>query len=73
MALIGLSTIITVYVGGIQVIEGAIGYGVIAEFILYVNMLTWPVTSLGWVTSIVQRAAASQARINEFLDEKTIF
>lgn len=70
LALIGLSTIITVYVGGIQVIEGAIGYGVIAEFILYVNMLTWPVTSLGWVTSIVQRAAASQTRINEFLDEK---
>ncbi|MBD3628381.1 ABC transporter ATP-binding protein [Cyclobacterium sp.] len=70
LALIGLSTIITVYVGGIQVIEGAIGYGVIAEFILYVNMLTWPVTSLGWVTSIVQRAAASQARINEFMDQK---
>ncbi|HLW20179.1 MAG TPA: ABC transporter ATP-binding protein [Cyclobacteriaceae bacterium] len=70
LALIGLSTIITVYVGGIQVIEGAIGYGVIAEFILYVNILTWPVTSLGWITSIVQRAAASQTRINEFLDEK---
>ncbi|SHO63729.1 ABC transporter ATP-binding protein [Algoriphagus zhangzhouensis] len=70
MALVGISTIITVYVGGIQVINGEIGYGVIAEFILYVNMLTWPVTSLGWVTSIVQRAAASQTRINEFLDEK---
>ncbi|WP_186756119.1 ABC transporter ATP-binding protein [Echinicola salinicaeni] len=70
MGLVGVSTIITVYVGGNQVIEGAIGYGVIAEFILYVNMLTWPVTSLGWVTSIVQRAAASQTRINEFLDEK---
>ncbi|GAB3663561.1 ABC transporter ATP-binding protein [Echinicola sediminis] len=70
MGLIGVSTIITVYVGGNQVIQGAIGYGVIAEFILYVNMLTWPVTSLGWVTSIVQRAAASQTRINEFLDEK---
>lgn len=70
LALIGLSTIITVYVGGIQVIEGAIGYGVIAEFILYVNILTWPVTSLGWITSIVQRAAASQTRINEFLDQK---
>nr|WP_245189707.1 ABC transporter ATP-binding protein [Lunatimonas salinarum] len=69
LGLIGLSTIITVYVGGKQVIAGAIGYGVIAEFILYVNMLTWPVTSLGWVTSIVQRAAASQTRINEFLDE----
>lgn len=70
MALIGISTILTVYIGGIQVIEGRIGYGVIAEFILYVNMLTWPVTSLGWVTSIIQRAAASQARINEFLDEE---
>jgi ATP-binding cassette subfamily B protein len=70
MALIGISTILTVYIGGIQVMEGRIGYGVIAEFILYVNMLTWPVTSLGWVTSIIQRAAASQARINEFLDEE---
>ncbi len=70
LGLIGLSTIIVVFVGGNQVIEGAIGYGVIAEFILYVNMLTWPVTSLGWVTSIIQRAAASQTRINEFLDEE---
>lgn len=68
MALVGVSTIITVYVGGIQVINGEIGYGVIAEFILYVNMLAWPVTSLGWVTSIIQRAAASQTRINEFMD-----
>jgi ATP-binding cassette, subfamily B, multidrug efflux pump len=70
MALIGLSTILTVYIGGIQVMQGTIGYGVIAEFILYVNILTWPVTSLGWVTSIIQRAAASQVRINEFMDEK---
>lgn len=70
LALIGLSTILTVYIGGRQVIAGEIGYGVIAEFILYVNILTWPVTSLGWVTSIIQRAAASQTRINEFLDEK---
>lgn len=70
MALVGISTIVTVYAGGLQVISGEIGYGVIAEFILYVNILTWPVTSLGWVTSIVQRAAASQTRINEFLDEK---
>lgn len=68
MALVGISTIITVYVGGVMVIDGEIGYGVIAEFILYVNILTWPVTSLGWVTSIVQRAAASQTRINEFMD-----
>lgn len=70
MALVGISTIITVYAGGMKVIQGEIGYGVIAEFILYVNILTWPVTSLGWVTSIVQRAAASQTRINEFLDIK---
>src|SRR5690606_6418798 len=70
LALIGISTIITVYVGGLQVIDGAIGYGVIAEFILYVNILTWPVTSLGWITSMVQRAAASQTRINEFLDQQ---
>ena len=71
MALVGISTIITVYVGGMMVIQGEIGYGVIAEFILYVNMLTWPVASLGWVTSIVQRAEVSQCRINELLDQKT--
>jgi len=71
MALVGISTIITVYIGGMMVIQGEIGYGVIAEFILYVNMLTWPVASLGWVTSIVQRAEVSQRRINELLDQKT--
>lgn len=65
--LIGLSTLITVYVGGLKVFSGDISTGTIAEFILYVNMLTWPVASIGWVTSIVQRAAASQQRINEFL------
>lgn len=70
MALVGISTIITIYVGGMKVIQGEIGYGVIAEFILYVNMLTWPVASLGWVTSIVQRAEVSQRRINELLDCK---
>ena len=70
MALIGLSNILVIYMGGKLVIEGAITYGIIAEFILYVNMLTWPVTALGWVTSIAQRAAASQKRINEFLNEK---
>lgn len=68
--LIGLSTILTVYVGGLEVEQGAITPGVIAEFIMYVTLLTWPVTSLGWVTSIVQRAAASQKRINEFLSIK---
>lgn len=69
--LIGLSTIITVYVGGQQVIEGRLTAGNIAEFLIYVNMLTWPVTALGWTTSLVQRAAASQQRINEFLFTKT--
>lgn len=67
MALVGLSSVITVFIGGVEVIRGAISPGVIAEFIIYVNMLTWPVTSLGWITSIIQRAAASQKRINEFL------
>lgn len=67
IALIGLSSVITVFVGGSEVIRGAISPGVIAEFIIYVNMLTWPVTSLGWITSIIQRAAASQKRINEFM------
>jgi len=68
--MVGLSTIITIYIGGIQVIEGKITSGNIAEFIVYVNQLTFPVTSLGWVTTLVQRAAASQKRINEFLKIK---
>jgi ATP-binding cassette subfamily B protein len=67
LLLIGLSTIITVYVGGRQVIAGLISPGNVAEFVIYVNMLTWPVASLGWVASIIQRAAASQKRINQFL------
>lgn len=70
MGLIGLSVILTVYIGSVEVFEGTISTGNIAEFIIYVNMLTWPVTSLGWVTSIIQRAAASQKRINEFLNTK---
>lgn len=65
--LIGLSTILTIYIGGQEAIKGNISTGNIAEFIIYVNMLTWPVASIGWVTSLVQRAAASQERINEFL------
>ncbi len=68
--LIGLSIVITVFVGGTEVINGTLSFGNIAEFIIYINLLTWPVTSLGWITSIVQRAAASQKRINEFLQEK---
>lgn len=65
--LIGLSTIFTIYIGGMQAISGKISYGNIAEFVVFVNRLTWPIASLGWVTSLIQRAAASQTRINEFL------
>lgn len=65
--LIGLSTIITVYLGGVKVIDGEISYGNVAEFVVYINRLMWPIASLGWVTSLIQRAAASQSRINEFL------
>jgi ATP-binding cassette, subfamily B, multidrug efflux pump len=67
MGLIGLSTILTIYAGSTEVINGNLSFGNIAEFIIYVNLLTWPVTSLGWTTSLVQRAEASQKRINEFL------
>ena len=69
--LIGISNIFVIYVGGKQYINGEISsIGTIAEFILYVNMLTWPVAVVGWLTSIVQRAEASQKRINEFLKEQ---
>ncbi len=60
LGLVGLSTILTIYAGSAQVIEGTLTFGNIAEFIIYVNLLTWPVTSLGWISSITQRAAASQ-------------
>ncbi|GAB1446504.1 MAG: ABC transporter ATP-binding protein [Cyclobacteriaceae bacterium] len=69
--LIGLSTILAVYAGGVQVIGGSLTFGNIAEFIIYVNLLTWPVASLGWTSSLIQRAEASQKRINEFLNIKT--
>jgi len=68
--LIGVSTIMTIFIGGRLAMDGQISMGNIAEFVIYVNMLTWPVASLGWVTSLVQRAAASQERINEFMDTK---
>ncbi|MET1054600.1 MAG: ABC transporter ATP-binding protein [Pedobacter sp.] len=68
LLLVGLSTILTVYIGGEQVLDGSITAGNIAEFIVYVNQLTFPVTMLGWVTTLIQRAAASQKRINEFLE-----
>lgn len=69
--LIGLSNIIVIYIGGTQYINGEIeSIGVIAKFIIYVNMLTWPVATVGWVTSVVQRAEASQKRINQFLKQE---
>lgn len=68
LALIGVSNLVVVYFGGMMYIDGSIkSIGTIAEFILYINMLTWPVASLGWVSSMVQEAEASQKRINEFL------
>ena len=71
MGLVGLSTVFTVYAGSVEVINGSLTFGNIAEFIIYVNLLTWPVASLGWTSSLVQRAEASQKRINEFLTTKT--
>ena len=71
MTLIGLSIIITVYVGALEVFDGNLSIGNIAEFLIYVYLLTWPVTALGWITSIIQRASASQKRINEFLKERS--
>ena len=68
MALIGVSNLVVIYFGGMMYIDGTISsIGIIAEFILYVNLLTWPVASLGWVSSMIQEAEASQKRINEFL------
>ncbi len=68
--LIGASNLLVVYVGGQQFIDGTIDFGTIVEFLIYVNMLTWPVAIVGWVSSMVQQAEASQKRINEFLEEE---
>lgn len=70
LGLIGLSTILTIYAGSTEVIRGNLTYGNIAEFIIYVNLLTWPVTLLGWTSSLLSQAEASQKRINEFLKTK---
>jgi len=67
ITMIGVSTVLTIYIGGLESFKGNISTGNIAEFIIYVNMLAWPVASVGWITSLVQRAAASQERINDFL------
>ena len=69
--LIGISNLFVIYIGGSKYLDGSIQQlGIIAEFIIYVNMLTWPVASLGWISSVVQQAEASQKRINEFLKQK---
>ncbi len=70
MLLIGLSTVLTIFVGGVKLIQGdpSVSVGNIAEFVIYVNMLTWPFASVGWVTSLIQQASASMVRITEFLD-----
>ncbi len=67
---IGISNVITIYVGGIKVTQGLITAGNVAEFVIYINMLTWPFTAIGWIASIMQQASASQKRINEFLETK---
>jgi ATP-binding cassette subfamily B multidrug efflux pump len=68
MLLVGLSTVLTVWIGGEGVIEGRLSPGVIAEFVYYVGLLTWPIASIGWVMSLIQRAEASMERINDFMD-----
>ena len=68
LLLMGLSTLIVIYLGGKEVEKGAFTPGNLAEFVIYLNMLIWPVASLGWTTALVQKAAASQKRINEFLN-----
>src|SRR5690606_21657572 len=72
MLIVGLSTIAVVYFGGLQINNGSISAGILVEFIIYVSMLTWPVTSMGWIASIVQQAAASQRRIDEFFGQKPV-
>ncbi|RLZ12718.1 ABC transporter ATP-binding protein [Faecalibacter macacae] len=68
---VGVSNLIILYLGGLKYINGDLDIGAIAEFFLYLNMLIWPFTSLGWITTVVQRAEASMTRINEFLDQKS--
>lgn len=66
--LVGLSTLLTIYIGGQLVFKGEITAGNLAEFVIYINYLTWPITSIGWIASIIQQAEASQARINDMLN-----
>lgn len=69
--LVGLSVVITVWVGGEKVIAGSLTLGNIAEFLMYINLLTWPIIAIGWVTTLIQRAAASQVRLNDLLAERS--
>jgi ATP-binding cassette subfamily B multidrug efflux pump len=69
--LVGISTLLAVWIGGEKVIAGTLTIGNIAEFIIYINLLTWPIIAIGWVTTLIQRAAASQARLNELLKERS--
>ena len=71
--MVGISTLITIFVGGQLYFAGEVSAGNITEFIYYVNLLTWPIASIGWVTSLVQSAAASMERLNEFLSEEPDF
>lgn len=70
MLLVGLSTVLTIWIGAEKVVDGSITVGNIAEFVLYVNLLIWPIIAIGWATTLVQRGAASQARINEIMDAR---
>ncbi len=70
--LMGISTVIVLYIGGLEVEKGLFTPGNVAEFIIYLNMLIWPVASLGWTTALVQKASASQKRINDFLGEEEV-
>ncbi|MEM7660345.1 MAG: ABC transporter ATP-binding protein, partial [Bacteroidota bacterium] len=71
IVLVGMSVLLTVWVGGEKVIAGSLSVGNIAEFLIYINLLTWPIVAIGWVTTMVQRAAASQKRLNELLAERS--
>ncbi|MEO1451051.1 MAG: ABC transporter ATP-binding protein [Bacteroidota bacterium] len=69
--LVGMSVVLTIWVGGGQVIEGSLSIGNIAEFLIYINLLTWPIIAIGWVTTLIQRASASQTRLNELLEARS--
>jgi ATP-binding cassette subfamily B multidrug efflux pump len=70
--MIGISTLITIWVGGMQALQDTSKVGTIVEFVIYINMLTFPVSAIGWTASMIQRAAASQKRINEFLKTEPV-